>query len=683
MPHFAFPPFTFDSRSGVLTRNGRYLPMPRQTAMLLTILLERASEVVTRDEIQNYLWPEGEHLDHEHAINRAVNNLRMILRDSAKKTLYVETVPKRGYYFSAPVSRIGQSAEIETTVPPEPETISHLSRTESPGDIHTGLGLLPPVPQETVSASPIPGKLRALTAGHSARRRVRNLGLIVLPLLLLIIAAVATYTIRHRAKPMAAHGLTLGVAPFETQDADGALQAESLRLDLMDALSQLPGVQLRASHSLDTLKHNDASIREVSSLLNLDYLLIGSLQVQQKHCLLDFELLRGADAVHVASFQYSGTQEELANIRDRVQRDVFRTLALRGRSVQAIKGSTENSRAYADYLTARDLAYQRTGNTLAKSLAVYQTVVQEDPNFARAYAGMATAYLSHYSWTNSVSEIQSAKAAASKALELDPDLSEAHAILGNIAYRMDRNFTLGEQELRLASQSEPHQAVYHSWLAELLVLQGRFEESLQEIDQAHTDDPLWPQIYNVEIAVAGAARDYPRAVRAAKRYLEIGPESANARDSLGWAYFEENHFEDAINEWRQMALLEKDPVRLKLEEKGLAAFHHGGIQAYGRLRLETIAQVQKNHNSDALALRAAIDRHSNDFSSAEWHAYLGDHDLAIAELQKAVAEKNADPFDLAVNAMYDNLHQDPAFLDLLSQVGLKLPNHYLGPAKVN
>src|SRR5271156_6185033 len=93
---FAFSVFTFDATAGVLKRNDHYLRVPPQTLLLLTALLENAGAVVTREYLRQLLWPDGEFIDHDHAINRAVNFLRTVLRDNPKKPQFIETLPKRG-----------------------------------------------------------------------------------------------------------------------------------------------------------------------------------------------------------------------------------------------------------------------------------------------------------------------------------------------------------------------------------------------------------------------------------------------------------------------------------------------------------------------------------------------------------------------------------------------------------
>jgi len=658
---FSFLGFAFDTRSCVLTRNGHYLRTPRQTALLLGILIEQAGAVVTREEIQNRLWPDGEFVDYEHSINRNINKLRLILRDNSQKSRFIRTFPKRGYCFIAPVVPLEDeevsAALLSLEAEPAPLTEPHSEETPSAA----GKALQIEAPQsDSPPTAEIPS-LRRLPAWASSSRLRWGAGLAVAATLLAACLAIFNTT-RHKP-PENPNTIYLGVAPFEEQ-GDGANRiGESFRLDLMDTLSQLPSVQLRASHSLENIKHDDASIRALYGQMHLDLLLLGKFIEHGNNCSLQFELVRVSDAVHLASFQYYGSQDELATIRDKVQRDIFATLSVTHTSVQVMRGSTDNSQAYDAYLRARKQAYYRTVESLKESVKEYKVAIAYDPAFARAYAGMATAYLGKYGFTDSIDDLSLAKIAAQKALQLDSELAEAHAVLGINAFRRDWDFSQGERELRYALELEPHQAAYHGWLAQLLVIEGRFDEGLHEVDLAHADDPLWPQVYNIEVAIAAESRNFPRAIDAAQRVVELTPESSYSRNRLAWTFFAARRYDEAIEQWRIMAAMDKDKDRAALEEAGLSAYRKGGVAAYAQVRLDAIVHGHP----------PGVDRHPNDFIPAEWYAFLRDNDHAITELDKTVAQHDAGSLDLPINSMFDNLHRDPRFLALLARVGLKLP----------
>jgi DNA-binding winged helix-turn-helix (wHTH) protein/tetratricopeptide (TPR) repeat protein len=682
--NFAFSSSTFDPSSGVLKRNGKLLRIPPQEALLLTILLERAGTVVTREEIQRLLWPDGEMIDHDHAINRAINHLRMVLRDSSQKSKFIETYPKRGYAFKEsvtrlPVENVSASLVAAESLPAPVAALAVLQlETIEPSDGPRFVEEAPDLTVEAtlaVEAEAAPSTVLATQPfahrGAGVRWTTRASGFLRKPWVfvpavsvLLIVVAAVLFSGREEAHSSV---VSLGIAPIESQGVGADKLGESFRLELLDALSELPMVQVRGSHSLNALPPDDAKIREVSANLNLDVLLLGRLTMLNNNCVFQFELVRGKDAVHLASFQYSGSTDELATIRDKVQREVYSKLQSTGRPVQAVRGSTQNPQAYEYYLRGRELSYQRTKDSLTGALQQYGFAIDRDPEFARAYAGLATAHMAIYDYRHFEEDRVQAKASAEKAIALDPGLAEAHAVLGNIAFNIDWKFSQGENELRHALELDPHQATYHAWLAEMLAIQGRFEESLHEIDLAHSDDPLWPQLYNMEIPISAAAREFGRALNAAEKYEALMPDSPHVRDQLAWTLFGENRFQDAIAEWKRMAAMENDPARGALEDRGLAALKQGGVTAYAKIKLDA-----------SLHTPAMANKYPNDFIASEWYAYLHDVDHAVAVLDKQVAAHDSQVLDIVVDPMFDNLHRDPRFQAIVLRVGLKLPANYPG-----
>ncbi len=465
----------------------------------------------------------------------------------------------------------------------------------------------------------------------------------------------------HRPPPAQANVVHMGILPFDAQGPDADRLAESLRLDLMDTVSQLPHVELHAAHSLAHVNHDDAGIRAVASTLHLDVLLFGKLTITGDNCVLEFELVRGSDLDHLASFQYSSSKDGLALVRSKLQRDIFTQLQLTGKPLQSVQGSTQDAQAYTDYLEARDSASRRTVRSLESALQHYQAATARDPGFARAYAGMAAAHLSMSDFKDVDVHLREARLNAGHALELDPTLAEAHGVLGGVAFRGDWNAPQAERELRDAVQLEPFQASYHAWLAEILVDDGRFDEALHEVSLAQAYDPFWPQLYAIEVLVCGAARQNGRMLEAARKYMQLLPESPEARDLLAWSLFSQGRYREAIAEWRAMAQSEKDEARIVLEDRGLAAFERGGAVAYAETRI------------DAMEKGFPTASHPNDFIPAEWYAFAGRGDKAIAELNAMVVRHESEVLEIAVNPMFDNLHHDPHFLAIVRRLGFTIP----------
>jgi Tfp pilus assembly protein PilF/TolB-like protein len=445
--------------------------------------------------------------------------------------------------------------------------------------------------------------------------------------------------------------------------------AESFRLDLTDAISQLPAVQVRAAHSFPKGKRDDTGIPTLAQNLKIDTLLFGKFTVQGDECLIQFELVRGRDAIHLASLQYRGTKNELASIRDKAQRDIFTRLALASDTKPDLHGNTEDPRAYEAYLRARYHLSQWTDESVLKSLQEFESAIAEDPNFAKAYAGEASAYfvLAEHEAKPKQESYRKLKQLAEKAIALDPSIAEAHAMLGQIALNQDWDFPLAEKQLRQAVELEPNQAIYHLWYSILLCVQGRFDESLHQIDLAHSADSFWPPVYMTEIFLAGAARQYARSIDSGEKLITLMPDWPLAYDQLGLTLWYAGRYTEAIDSWRKMASIENDTARLNLETRGLEAFRRGGVPAYAQVRLEA---------AKSGAHWAHVE---NDFDLAEWYVYAGSREQALAALENKVARHDPGALQMAVNPPFDGLHQDPRFLALIARVGLSLPKSYPKP----
>jgi DNA-binding winged helix-turn-helix (wHTH) protein/Tfp pilus assembly protein PilF/TolB-like protein len=645
---FVFSALVFDAESGELTRNGARLRVPDQAARILAILLDRAGELVTREDLRHSLWRTGEFLDYDHSINNSISQLRDVLRDDSRTPRFIETIPKRGYRFLA---------EVKITPNPADNSSQGAERDEESKTGRSSQLLQARVRLEDfeIRRQHTPWRSKWLLAGAGALA-------VVLTVIVLLAGNKTSST--HR------EDIYIGIAPFEASGQDAEQLAESFRLDLTDSVSQLPAVQVRAAHSFPKGRRDDADIPALAHNLQIDTLVFGKFIVQGDDCLLQFELVRGRDAIHLASLQYRGTKAELAAIRDKAQRDIFTRLALAPSTERPVRGdsrgNTENPLAYEAYLRARYHLSQWTDDSVAKSLLDFKSAIDEDPAFAKAYSGMASAHfvLAEHEAAPKQESYRMAKDLAAKAIALDPSVAEAHAMLGQIALNQDWNFALAEKELRQAVELDPNQAVYHLWFSVLLCVQNRFDESLHQIDLAHAADSFWPPVYMTEIFLAGAAREYPRSIDSGKKLITLMPDWSLGYDQLGLTLWYAGRYQEAIDSWHKMAMLEKDTARMNLEGRGLEAFRRGGVPAYARVRLE--AAKSGTHWAHA----------ENDFDLAEWCAYAGLREEALKALEAKVARRDPGALQIALNPPFDDLHQDPRFLALLTRVDLTLPRAY-------
>ena len=656
-PVFRFSQFVFDSATGTLTRKNREERLPEQTARLLQVLLERSSSLVTREEIERTLWPDEAYVNHDQGINVAINRLRQILRDDPKNPQYLRTIPKRGYRFCGEVEVLsGNQAEPQ---PQEPSALQlpTLAEERDVEETESATELV------ALECEPTPLVLPEPAASHRARSPA---GWWLLSVTLLAITVLAGLAIKKWfAKPPAAdHTLRLGIAPLRfANDAQNDSQdreaAESFRLQLSDAIARLPGVQVPAAAAFVSADASD--IPRTAQRLSLDDLLLGSLSKQGDQYDLKFELVRPADATHLGSFEYSGPRNEFPAICDRLQQDLFHYMSFHAASLQVSKGSTNNPAAYEAYLQGNYHMLERNAESQRRSITDFTKAVALDPDFAAAYAGMAAAYLrlSEYDTDPRNGLLAKAEDLARQAVKLDPLLARAHAVLGSTEYKHDKNFSGGEAELREAIRIDPAEATYRNWLSVLLVEEGRFDEAIEQLDVAKERAPFWPSVYAMEGLVGVYARRDAFAIKAARHYVDLLPNLPIAHNTMAWVYFDTLHYEEAIGEWRQMALLQNDPVRVRLEERGLEVLRGNGVRAYAKLRLAAIGTQGAGQ--------------VNDFNPAEWSACAGLHKEALDQLDRlAIAN---DPFILhvGVDPLFDSFHQDPRFVAILARSGVTVP----------
>ncbi len=645
---FSFSEFIFDATTGALTHKNRESRLPEQTARLLQLLLERSNSLVSREDIERVLWPDETYVNHDQGINVAVNRLRQILQDNPKDPQFLRTIPKRGYSFCGEVKVMPG----EVVAPDEAPALR--------------LGVLPAetVSQPSAELVPMewelaPQKDSGLASNLPARgsRSRRWLPWLCGAALVLAGLAAAIWLRRpHATEPV----LRLGIAPLRSgNDPLDRDAAESFRLELSDAIARLPGVQVPAAAAF--VSPDAADIPRTAQRLSLDELLLGSLSKQGEQYDMKFELVRATDATHLGSFEYSGPRKDFPAICDRLQQDIFHHTRLHAASLQVSKGSTNNPQAYEAYLQGNYYMLERRPESLRRSIEEFNRALSLDPDFAAACAGMAAAYLrlSEYDTDPRNGLLEKSEDFARRALKLDPVLAQAHAVLGTAEYKHDRQFVQGEAELREAIRIDPNEAAYRNWLSVLLVEEGRFDEAIEQLNLAQERAPFWPSVYAMQGLTGVYARRDAVAIKAARHYVDLLPSLPIAHNTMAWVYFDTRHYEDAINEWRQMAQLQNDAERVHLEERGLEVFRTRGIRAYAELRLAAIGSKAASQ--------------VNDFNPAEWYACAGRHDQALDQLDR-LATAN-DPFILhvGVDPLFDSFHQDPRFVEILARSGVTVP----------
>jgi TolB-like protein/DNA-binding winged helix-turn-helix (wHTH) protein/Tfp pilus assembly protein PilF len=625
-----FGSFEVDVGSGELRRQGLKIRLQDQPFRLLVLLLDRAGEVVTRDEVRKSLWPADTYVDFDHSLNTAVRKLREALGDSAEAPRYVETIARRGYRFITPVA---------------PRPPAQAAR-----------------PTDAAVASLLPSA--AERPSTSARR------LLILAIVVVICAAafVARWVAARPGQTTASgRKLTLAVLPFDnlSGDADQEYLSDGLTEEMITQLGRLEPDRLRVLARSSTWKYKraDRDIGQLRRELGTDYVLEGSLRRAGEHVRVTVHLVQVDDQSQVWSETYDRDFRDVLILQSAVAEAVARTIAITltpNAQARLARARPVRSEAYQDYLRGRFFWNRRTEAALKQALGYFKKAIAADPGYAPAYSGLADSYLSlgASSIVGALPPRQAmpeAKAAALKALQVDGTLAEAHASLAQIQLLYEWDFAASEREFRRALDLDPNYTTGHHWYSHCLVALGRAEESLAESKRALELEPLhmvvgihlgWHYLY---------ARQYDPAIEQFRKTLELDPAFPNGQRYAAWAYLQKGMHPEAIAALR--AALRSVGRNPQIEGELGHALAVAGRRAEALAMLEGLSQLSAT-------------RYVPPYSVALIHTGLGDRDEALAWLDKAYAERSDYMPYLRLEPMLDSLRSDDRFAALVGRVGL-------------
>jgi TolB-like protein/DNA-binding winged helix-turn-helix (wHTH) protein len=419
--------FELDRNSYELRRLGRALKLERIPLDILFLLAERRGQLVYREEIIATIWGKDVFLDTDSSINGAIRKIRQVLKDDSEVPVFVQTVTGKGYRFIA--AEAGAPAQEGAAKKPD----------SSDANAQEGSTLL--------------ATHRTPLASWRSWSWVASLAA-----LLVVVLAVAIFGLRLRARSQsaAAQGrVMLAVLPFAnlSDDPEQEYFSDGLTEETITDLGELNPERLGviARTSAAAYKHTSKTIAQIGRELGVDYILEGSVRREGGVARISAQLIRVKDQVHLWAHNYDREAGGLLALQNELGRAIAQQVQVKlapPYGVRSVNQYAPNPDAYELYLKGRFYLNQRTYAEIDKSTEYFQRAVEKDPGFALGYAGLADSYLA-----NAIRSPQDfepkAKAAASRALELDDELAEAHAALG--AEKLTLNMT---GQARSGSSSE-------------------------------------------------------------------------------------------------------------------------------------------------------------------------------------------------------------------------------------
>jgi serine/threonine-protein kinase len=459
---------------------------------------------------------------------------------------------------------------------------------------------------------------------------------------------------------------SIAVLPFvnESSNADIEYLSDGMTESVINNLTKLPNLRVISRNSVFRYKGKETDSAKIGQELNVRSVLTGRVVQRGDNLIISAELTDLLDNKQIWGQQYSRKTTDAFALQQEISRDISETLRtkLTGEQQQQLaKRETVSPEAYQLYLKGRYHWNKREEKEYAKALEYFQQAIDKDPTYALAYVGLAETYL--IGGSNNLSrweKVAKAKAAALKALEIDPTLGEAHTTLANTKHHDDWNFVEAEKEYKRAIELSPNYPTAHHWYAESLTSLGRFDEGFAEYNRALELDPLSLAI-STDLGMAYFYnRQYDRAVEHFKKLIELDPKYVRTYFYLAEVYEEKGMFEEAIAEFEKGSTLQGLNLNQFAEAKAMIqnAVKKSGARGYWQQVLDFTKQEEKKGSP------------VDSINMAECYAKLGERDEAFRWLEKAYEERKTELVWLVVEPRFDSLRDDPRFQDLLLRIGL-------------
>ncbi len=633
---YEFGEFRLDAQNRTLRRGVEPIPLTPKAFEVLLLLIQHSGQVVTKDELMKAVWADS--FVEESNLTQTVFMLRKSLGESLDQR-YILTLQGRGYRFAAEVKEVPQNGRLKDKARETPSISLNTS---------------------TLNAQPL--------SVESPLRSKRSWLLIAGAVTVALVAILGIYVrwsgSRAQAKAPGAR-VMLAVLPFQNLTGDSTQDyfSDGLTEEMITQIGNLNPQRLGviARTSVMRYKNSATPLDQVGHDLGVQYVIEGSVRRDADKVRVTAQLIQTKDQTHIWARQYDRELKGLLTLQSEIAQEIADEIQLTlsdrksGPTQNAL--SPQNYEAYDLYLKGQYFFNKRTVAGLQEAIRYFQQATVKDPNFARAYAGLADscALMPGYSGLPPNQFMNPARAAAMKALALDERLPEAHTALALIVQNYDWDWETSEKEFRRAIELNPNYATAHQWYAEHLMWRGRFDEALQESERARQLDPLSLIIAADNGAIWYFSRRYDRAIEKWHSVLEMEPDFPRA-GLIAVAYAEKGMSAEAL------AVIEK-----RRPTDSAPPWWYWSLKAY--IYARTGQRAQAHHALDELL---QLNRRSPiDSRILAWnYAALGDKEQALAFLEKAYVQHSTELITLKVNPAYDSLRGDPRFQDLLRRVGL-------------
>jgi TolB-like protein/DNA-binding winged helix-turn-helix (wHTH) protein len=624
-----FAIFEADLNARELRKGGVKIKVHGQPFEMLAMLLERPGEIVPREELKQKLWPTDTFVDFDHGVNTAINRLREALGDSAENPRFVETIPRRGYRFIAPV-------ELPVAAP-ETKPNAAVASTFPPNNVGA----------DRASNGP---KKPSKTVLFAAALAIAAVAVLVIP-------SVRQRLFARRSEPPIQ---SLAVLPLSnlSGDADQDYFADGMTDALITDLGKIGALRVISRTSVMQYKGTKKPLSEIARELNVDAIIEGTVSRSGNHLRITANLLQASPEKHLWAESYESEVGDALTVQGQlaqaVAREVQVALTQKERSLLAARRSA-NPDARDLYFRGRYVLPETTEEAQEKAIRYFQQAIEKDPGYAEPYSALATVYANWVPGANRPRDrMPKAREFALKALSLDNGVRDAHYALGMVALFYDWDWATAEKEFQRELELNPNHVLAHQWRARALVTHGRTEEAVAEGNRSlglsptvtDWDYPTWVFIL---------ARRYDLARERAQEMVDLEPNFPWGHFELAQVYEQSGRPEDCAREFlKGNELFGTDPRKLEELKRALAK---DGAKGYWKRTVENYKEFAKSDYVPPVMTAMACVR-------------IGDKQCAFEWLEKGFQERDDLMINLKVEPVFDSLHADPRFQDLVRRVGI-------------
>jgi TolB-like protein/DNA-binding winged helix-turn-helix (wHTH) protein/Tfp pilus assembly protein PilF len=626
-----FGTFEADLSARELRKSGVRIKLHGQPFEVLAMLLERPGDLVTREELQQRLWPTDTFVDFDHGVNTAINRLREALGDSADAPRFVETLPRRGYRFV--------------------------------GAVDTGAAKGPELPVERMKNASPPSAVEAAAAIPRLRARRIHVPALAVAAALAVLIGLSIRPGRDRllgrstAPPIRA----LAVLPLENLSADPEQDffADGMTEELTTDLGKISALRVISRTSVIQFKGTRKPLSEIGRELGVDAVIEGTVTRSGNHVRITANLVQVSPERHLWAETYESDLGDILVLQGELAQAIAATIRVKltpEEQTRLASARPVDPEAYQAYLKGEYFFAKFMPEDELKALTYFQKAVEKDPTLVLAYVGISSAYhiLGNMEVVLPKVAYPQGNLAIAKALEIDPHSGEAHASRAWGLLYYDWDFSASEKEFKYALELNPNAASTHQGYANYFATLGKFPESEAEMKRALDLDPLSLNKMSDSCRFLFYARRYDDALTQCKAALEIDPNFLLALLNMGAVYKAMGKDSEAHKLYAKAdTLLGENPATNAAMDR---AFAKSGLRG----EAQTWIELNKKQIEDGRI----------SFSLALLYLDCGRKDEAFAWLEKAYERRSFEMIFLAVNPKWDPLRSDPRFADLLRRIGL-------------